>query len=69
MGTYKTLEEAAAVRRKAEQCVYREFLDTYRKWQQRADDDPIWGKENPLSVQVFRDTTGEFHLFMLPVMG
>ncbi|MCD7801867.1 MAG: hypothetical protein LUH09_03010 [Clostridiales bacterium] len=47
LGIYKTLEEAAAVRKKA-------------------DADPKWGQENPVSISVSRTETGDFLILMKP---
>lgn len=66
LGTYKTLEEAATVRKKAEECLFGEFLEFYDQWKKKADADPQWGAENPLSVSVCRTDTGDFRVQMLP---
>lgn len=68
LGTYLTLEEASAVRKKAEDTLYGEFLEFYDRWKQRADTDPEWGRENEVSISVSRKETGEFSIRMLPVL-
>ncbi len=65
LGTYQTLEEAAAARQRAEQWVYGAFLDAYRTWQQRAASDPSWEEEHPFSVRVVREENGELRLIVL----
>lgn len=66
LGTYKTLEEAAAARKKAEECLFGEFLEFYDQWKEKADANPEWGQENPVSISVSRTETGEFRILMLP---
>lgn len=69
LGTYRTLEEAAAVRKKAEESIYGKFLEFYDKWKEKADANPEWGRENPVSVSVSRSETGDFRIRMNPEMG
>lgn len=66
LGTYKTLEEAVAVRKEAEASLYGEFLKFYERWKEKADADPEWGKENPISFSVTRTETGSFNVITLP---
>ncbi len=69
LGTYRTLEEASAVRKKAEDTLYGGFLDFYGQWKQKAEADPEWAKENPVSVTVSRTETGDLRILMLPYMA
>ncbi|MCD8126759.1 MAG: hypothetical protein LUD82_04575 [Clostridiales bacterium] len=66
LGTYKTLEEAATVRRKAEQQLHVEFLEHYKKWKARADADPAWGEANPVVAQVVQKDKHDFELILQP---
>lgn len=66
LGTYKTLEEAAAVRKKAEECLFDGFLEFYDQWKEKADADPQWGQENPVHISVNRTESGDFRILMLP---
>ena len=68
LGTYRTLEEAASVRKNAEEYLYGEFLDFYEKWNKRASIDPEWAADNPISFVVNRDETGNFHISMSPAL-
>ncbi|MCD8230384.1 MAG: transcriptional regulator, partial [Clostridiales bacterium] len=58
LGTYASLAEAAAARKEAEESLFGEFLDFYGKWKEKAEADPDWGKENPVSFSVTRTDTG-----------
>ncbi|MCD8142033.1 MAG: hypothetical protein LUD83_01920 [Clostridiales bacterium] len=66
LGTYKTLEEAAAVRQRAERQLHGEFLNYYEQWKAKADADPAWGEANPVTVQVVRKDGYDFELILLP---
>lgn len=68
LGNFNTLEEAASVRYKAEQVLHRDFLNYYAKWKKCADEDPVWGAQNPITVQVTRNPEGEFRISMSPVL-
>lgn len=66
LGTYKTLEEAATVRRRAEQRLHVEFLEYYDKWKAKADADPVWGEANPVVAQVVQKDRCNFELILQP---
>ncbi|MCD7801304.1 MAG: transcriptional regulator [Clostridiales bacterium] len=66
LGTYRTMEEAAAARKKAEECLYGEFLTFYDQWKEKADASPEWGQENPFHISVSRTETGDFRVLMQP---
>ncbi|MCD7751035.1 MAG: transcriptional regulator [Lachnospiraceae bacterium] len=68
LGTYRTLEEAASVRKEAEECLYGEFLSFYEKWNEKASANPEWAADNPVSFVVNRDETGNFHISMSPFL-
>lgn len=68
LGSYDTLEQAAAVRYKAEQVLHKEFLDYYAEWKKRADANPGWAALNPVTVKVTRNLKGEFQLIMSPTL-
>lgn len=66
LGTYSSLETAAAVRQKAEQLLHKEFLDYYDRWKKRADEEPAWAEENPISFRVQKEKNHDFQVAMLP---
>ncbi|MCC8129087.1 MAG: transcriptional regulator [Clostridiales bacterium] len=68
LGTYRTLEEAALVRKEAEKCLFGEFLGFYERWNEKATDDPEWAADHPISFVVNRDETGSFHVRMSPAL-
>lgn len=66
LGTYSNLETAAQVRSEAEQLLHKNFIQFYDRWKQKADADPVWGEENPISVSVKKQKYGEFQILMQP---
>lgn len=66
LGSYVTLEAAAAVRKEAETVLHGAAVQFYEKWKRRADDDPVWAEENPVEIHVKRDDAGEFSIELLP---
>lgn len=66
LGSYSTLEAAAAVRKKAEQVLHGAALEFYEKWKKRAEDDLAWAEENPFEIRVERNEAGEFKVELLP---
>ncbi len=51
LGTYKTFEEAAQVRKSAEKALRREICDYYIQWSKLAAADPNWAIQNPINIQ------------------
>lgn len=68
LGTYTSLERASSVRKQAEQLLHKDFLQFYEKWKQKADSDPIWKEENPISISVQQKKYGDFKILMLPIL-
>lgn len=66
LGKFNTLENAVEARKQAERILHGDFLDFYSRWKRRADSDPEWGVENPVSVKVNKTDTGELRVVMLP---
>lgn len=65
LGTYGSIEEAAAARKEAEEILFDGVAEHYRKWKQYADQDPEWAKQNPISVTVDRRNR-QLYVTMLP---
>lgn len=55
LGTYDTIEEAAEVRRKAEESINGEVVDFYARWSERAAADPDWASRNPIKISVSKN--------------
>lgn len=68
LGAYETLEEAAAVRRKAEEAVGSQLAAAWALWRERADQDPEWAQRNPLVVRVEHSQQARITLHITPVM-
>ena len=54
LGAYENIEEAAQVRREAEEVLFDGFAEYYAKWRKKADADPDWAEKNPIQVNVER---------------
>lgn len=48
-GAYDRIEDAAAVRKEAEEVLFDGVAEHYRLWKEKADAAPVWGAENPIS--------------------
>lgn len=66
LGSYAVIEEAIAARRKAEEALFDGTVVHYEHWKARADADPHWAAENPFSVCVGRNASGELEPTFLP---
>lgn len=66
LGTYSSLETAAAVRKQAEQLLHKEFVAFYDRWKVKADENPVWGSEHPISFRVEQKENRDFQVTMLP---
>ena len=52
LGTFDDHEEAVRARREAEAVLFDGVSDHYARWKARAEEDPRWGKENPVEIRV-----------------
>lgn len=52
LGSYDTIEEAAAARREAEEVLFDGFAEYYQQWKRFAEADPAWAADNPIQVIV-----------------
>lgn len=68
LGTYKTLAEAAEVRRKADALLGNELVRFYEKWSKKAAADPQWAKGNPIKFHVSKIENGELTVNLQPEM-
>lgn len=66
LGSYRELQEAALVRKEAEETLHKSAVRFYEAWKRSADANAQWGAENPISIEVKRLDNGEFRVEMLP---
>lgn len=66
LGTYGELEDAAAARKAAEQLLFRDTVDFYARWKEKAEQDPAWASDNPIGIQVTRDAEGKLAVSFTP---
>lgn len=52
LGTYENIEDAARARQEAEEVLFDGVAAHYERWKRRAEEDPKWAEENPISVRV-----------------
>ena len=55
LGTYKTFDEAVAVRLSVEEFLHDGFISCYEKWQKKAAADERWAAQNPFYFDVDKD--------------
>lgn len=68
LGSYNTYEEAVIARQAAEQLLVKGTVDHYEKWQAKANADPQWAKENPISIKVWREGNSDIVAEFLPAI-
>jgi len=68
LGTFSTLEEAAAVRREAEETIEQTVIARYARWKVNAEADPVWAQNNPVTISVSRDGAGQLRFLFRPKM-
>ena len=66
LGTFSDLEEAAKVRREAEEVVHKGTLEYCARWKKKAEADPKWGEENPVQIHLERKPEYGLSITFLP---
>lgn len=66
LGTYTSIGEAAEARKKAEEAINGEVISFYEKWSEKAADDPVWAKENPIRISVSKSADAELRVQLQP---
>lgn len=61
-GTYKTFEEAKAVRLEVERLLHEGFVNAWEKWTAIAEKDPSWAVKNPFVFEVIKHN-GELKVY------
>lgn len=52
IGIFDSFNEAVEMRLNAEHLIHDKFVKAYYEWKKRADQDPEWGAENPLKIEI-----------------
>ncbi len=60
LGTFANIEDAHEVRKEAEEALFQSTVEYYARWQEKADSDPEWARENPVKIFVRKENG---HLF------
>lgn len=68
LGTYTTLEEAAAARKEAELHLNDTVLVCYARWKEKAAAEPEWAAQNPMRILVERDASCRLCVRCTPAM-
>ncbi len=55
LGSYESIEDAAAAREEAEELLFGKTAEYIKMWKEKADKDPTWAKQNPVKIQVSKD--------------
>lgn len=58
VGLFEDYDEAVQARLEAENLIHNSFINIWKKWYQKDQEDPQWGKEHPLVFNV-RKVNGE----------
>ncbi|MBQ6899721.1 MAG: hypothetical protein IJN72_02680 [Firmicutes bacterium] len=66
LGSYETFEEAAAVRKEAENLLFDGAVEYYSKWQERAATDPEWAAANPVQIKVEKEGLDRLKVKFIP---
>ena len=61
LGTYASFQDAAAARLEAEEQIHGGFVAAYRRWQERAKEDPDWAQRTPFSFEIKKEG-GQFQI-------
>ena len=66
LGTYDSIEEAAAARKSAEALLFGETAAFIQKWKDSAAKNPEWAGNNPVEIHVSRDRDGRLAVSYSP---
>ena len=69
LGTFNTLDEAASVRKEAEEHLNDVVVNHYGLWKNRADADPKWAEKNPVKFIVKKAWDGGLDIQCLPELA
>ena len=60
-GLFEDYDEAVQARLEAENLIHNSFINIWKEWNQKEQEDPQWGKEHPLVFNV-RKVNGELQV-------
>lgn len=66
LGSYARLADAALVRKEAEETLHKSAVRFYAAWKRKAEENPDWAAENPISIDVTHLETGGLEVRMSP---
>ncbi len=66
LGAFDKIEEAAQVRKEAEEILFDGVAAHYDRWKAKADQDPVWAEENPIQISVTQGSDKQLLVEMLP---
>lgn len=66
LGQYENIEDAAKVRKEAEELLFDGVAAHYARWKAKADTDPEWAVQNPVKILVTKKSTSELAVTLLP---
>lgn len=66
LGRYARLADAAMVRKEAEETLHKSTVQFYAAWKRKAEENPDWAAENPISIDVTQLDAGRFEVRMSP---
>lgn len=68
LDTFSDFAVAVQVRKDAEEMIRNGTVSHYSKWKAKADIDPEWARENPISIHVKKKQDNTISISFLPVM-
>lgn len=68
LGAYSEFEKAVRARREAEELLFDGAVSHYNKWKLKAEADPEWGENNPVSILVAKKSSNQLEVTFLPVI-
>lgn len=70
LGTFEEFDEAVEARLQAEHIIYEGFLMSLKLWEKKAEENPVWAKENPFLYDISKENgilvvhnSMKYHLF------
>ncbi|MBO5315227.1 MAG: hypothetical protein J6B48_02230 [Clostridia bacterium] len=68
LGAYDRIEDAAKARKEAEEILFDGLAAYYEKYSEKADADPKWAEDNPISALVEKKESNAISITFLPII-